>query len=180
MVDPVSTTTSIYVPSAALELTKTVNNNTPKINDTVIYTLIVQNHGPDTASSVKVTDVVPTGGLKFVGVDSINYGTYDPNTGVWTIGDLPANSIAKLVLSFKVERAGTIENNAKVTSITFDPNLYPTEASVTINVQKPTTPVNPVVNAKTIAMQHTGVPIGGLILAVLMVLGGFILPRRKN
>ena len=180
IITPVTTTTSIYVPSAALELTKTVNKTTPKINDTVIYTLIVQNHGPDTASSVKVTDMVPTGGLKFVGVDSINYGTYDPNTGVWTIGDLPANSIAKLVLSFKVERAGTIENNAKVTSITFDPNLYPTEASVTINVQKPTTPVNPVVNAKTIAMQHTGLPIGGLILAVLMVLGGFILPRRKN
>ena len=115
MVDPVSTTASIYVPSAALELTKTVNNSTPKVNDTVLYTLIVQNHGPDAATSVKVTDVVPTGGLKFVGVDSINYGTYDPTTGVWTIGDLPANSIAKLVLRFTVTRAGTIENNAKVT-----------------------------------------------------------------
>ncbi len=179
MVDPVSTSTSIYVPSAALELTKTVDNTTPKINDTVIYTLIVQNHGPDAATSVNVTDVVPTGGLKFVGVDSVNYGTYDPNTGVWTIGDLPANSIAKLVLRFTVERAGTIENKAKVTSITYDPNLYPTEATVTINVQKPVTPVNPV-NAKTIAMKHTGVPIGGLILAVLMILGGFVLPRRKN
>ena len=164
-----------------MELTKTVNNKTPKINDTVIYTLIVQNHGPDTASSVKVTDVVPTDGLKFVGVDSINYGTYDPSTGIWTIGDLPANSIAKLVLSFKVERAGTIENNAKVTSITFDPNLYPTEASVTINVQKPSNPDNTGGESEnSIAMQHTGVPIGGLILSVLMVLGGFILPRRKN
>jgi uncharacterized repeat protein (TIGR01451 family) len=180
MVDPVSTTASIYVPSAALELTKTVNNDTPKVNDTVLYTLIVQNHGPDAATSVKVTDVVPTGGLKFVGVDSVNYGTYNPNTGVWTIGDLPANSTAKLVLRFTVTRAGTIENKAKVTSLTYDPNLYPTEATVTINVQKPITPVNPVVNAKTIAMKHTGVPIGGLILAVLMILGGFVLPRRKN
>ena len=120
------------------------------------------------------------GGLKFVGVDSVNYGTYDPTTGVWTIGDLPANSIAKLVLRFTVTRAGTIENKAKVTSITFDPNLYPTEASVTINVQEPSNPTTPTVEAKTITMQHTGVPIGGLILSVLMVLGGFILPRRKN
>ena len=182
MVDPVSTTASIYVPSAALELTKTVNNNAPKINDTVSYTLIVQNHGPDAATSVKVTDVVPTGGLKFVGVDSVNYGTYDPNTGVWTIGDLPANSIAKLVLRFTVTRAGTIENNAKVTSLTYDPNMYPTEASVTINVQKPVTPVNPIptVGAKTIAMQHTGLPIGALILAVIMLFTGIVLPRRKN
>ena len=178
MVDPVSTTASIHIPSAALELTKTVNTKTPRIGDTVIYTLIVQNHGPDAATSVKVTEVVPTG-LKFVGVDSVNYGTYDPNTGVWTIGNLPANEVAKLVLRFTAERAGTIENKAKVTSITYDPNLYPTEATVTINVQNPITPVNPV-NAKTIAMKHTGVPIGGLILAVLMILGGFILPRRKN
>ena len=181
MVDPVSTTSSIYVPSAALELTKTVNNSTPKINNTVFYTLIVQNHGPDAATSVKVTDVVPTVGLKFVGVDSINYGTYDPTTGVWTIGDFPANSVAKLVLRFTVTRAGTIENNAKVTSLTYDPNLYPTEASVTINVQKPV-PVNPIptVGAKTIAMQHTGLPIGALILAVIMLFTGIVLPRRKN
>ncbi len=181
MVNPVSTTASIYVPSAALELTKTVNNNTPKINDTVLYTLIVQNHGPDAATSVKVTDVVPTGGLKFVGVDSVNYGTYNPNTGVWTIGDLPANSIAKLVLRFTVTRAGTIENNAKVTSLTYDPNMYPTEASVTINVQKPV-PVNPIptVGAKTITMQHTGLPIGALILAVIMLFTGIVLPKRKN
>ena len=181
MVNPVSTTASIYVPSAALEIIKTVNNKTPKIDDTVLYTLIVQNHGPDTANSVKVTDVVPTGGLKFIGVDSVNYGTYNPNTGVWTIGDLPANSVAKLVLRFTVTRSGTIENNAKVTSITYDPNMYPTEATVTINVQKPSNPNNNGGESEnSIAMQHTGVPIGGLILSVLMVLGGFILPRRKN
>jgi uncharacterized repeat protein (TIGR01451 family) len=174
---PVKTTTTIYVPSSALEITKTVNNKTPLVNDIVIYTLIVQNHGPDTANSVKVSDVFTTGGLKFVSVDSINYGTYDPNTGIWNIGNLPANSVARLVLSFKVERAGTYTNLAKVTSLTFDPNLYPREATVTIVAKEPTTPV---VNGKTVAMQHTGLPIGALILAVLMILGGFVLPRRKN
>jgi hypothetical protein len=42
--------------------------------------------------------------------------------------------------------------------------------------------VNPIptVGAKTIAMQHTGLPIGTLVLAVIMILGGFVLPRRKN
>ena len=180
MVDPVSTTASIHVPSAALELTKTVNTKTPKIGDTVIYTLIVQNHGPDAATSVKVTEVVPTG-LKFVGVDSVNYGTYDPNTGVWTIGNLPANEVAKLVLRFTAERAGIVINQAKVTSLTYDPNLYPTEASVTINVQQPE-PVDPIptVGAKTVTMQHTGLPIGALILAVIMLFTGIVLPRRKN
>ncbi|HEX7468684.1 MAG TPA: DUF11 domain-containing protein [Methanobacterium sp.] len=182
IITPVKTTANIYVPSAALDLTKKVNTKTPKIGDTVIYTLIVQNHGPDAANSLKVADVVTTGGLKFVGVDSINYGTYDPNTGVWSIDNLPANAVARLVLRYKTERAGIVINNAKVTSITFDPNLYPTEASVTINVQGSSNPTTPTttVSAKTIAMQHTGLPIVALILAVLMILGGSILPRRKN
>ena len=177
---PVKTTTTIYVPSSALEITKTVNNKTPLVNHIVIYTLIVKNHGPDTANSVKVSDVFTTGGLKFVGVDSINFGSYDPNTGIWSIGNLPANSVAKLVLSFKVEHAGTYTNLAKVTSLTYDPNLYPTEASVTIVAKEQAAPVTPVVQGKTITMQHTGLPIGALILAVLMILGGSILPRRKN
>jgi len=177
---PVKTTTTIYVPSSALEITKTVNNKTPLVNNNVIYTLKVQNHGPDTANSVKVSDVFTTGGLKFEGIDSINFGTYNPNTGIWTIGNLPANSIAKLVLSYKVERAGTYTNLAKVTSITFDPNLYPTEATVTIIAKEPTTPTNPVVQGKTIAMQHTGLPIGALILAVIMLFTGIVLPKMKN
>ena len=75
---------TLKVPTAALEITKTVNNNTPRVNDTVIYTLIVQNHGPDAATQVIVNEVIPTNGLKFVGVDSVTYGT-DAN-GVWTIG----------------------------------------------------------------------------------------------
>jgi hypothetical protein len=32
---------------------------------------------------------------------------------------------------------------------------------------------------KTIPMQHTGVPIAGLILAILTVIGGTIFPRKK-
>jgi uncharacterized repeat protein (TIGR01451 family) len=182
IITPVKTTANIYVPSAALDLTKTVNKKTPRIGDTVIYTLIVQNHGPDAANSLNVADVVTTGGLKFVGVDSINYGTYDPNTGVWSIDNLPANTVARMVLRYKAERVGIVINKAKVTAITFDPNLYPTEASVTINVLPNPEPVNPIptVGAKTIAMQHTGLPIGTLVLAVIMILGGFVLPRRKN
>ena len=66
---------TLKVPSAALEIRKTVNKNTPRVNDTVIYTLIVQNHGPDAATQVIVNEVIPTNGLKFVGVESVNYGS---------------------------------------------------------------------------------------------------------
>jgi len=139
----------------------------------------VQNHGPDTANSLKVADAFTTGGLKFVGVDSINYGTYDPTTGVWSIDNLPTNTVASLVLRFKTERAGIVINDAKVTSLTFDPNLYPTEASVTINVHNPSTTI-PTVGATSVAMQKTGLPIGALILAVIMLFTGIVLPKMKN
>ncbi len=171
---------TLKVPSAALEIRKTVNKNTPRVNDTVIYTLIVQNHGPDAATQVIVNEVIPTNGLKFVGVESVNYGSYA--NGVWTIGNLPANSIASLVLRFTVERAGSIENKAKVTSLTWDPNLYPHDAQVTIDAQTPDNPVNPIpeVNSKTIGMKTTGAPIGALLLAVLMVFVGIVMPKRKK
>ena len=67
---------------------------------------------------------------------------------------------------------------------------------LTIN-STPVTPITPVtpskpstglktsaypttVNATTIPMQHTGVPIAGLILAILTVIGGLIMPRLKK
>ena len=109
--------------------------------------------------------------------------TTDPDAnGVWTIGNLPANSIASLVLRFTVERAGSIENKAKVTSLTWDPNLYPHDAQVTIDAQTPDNPVNPIpeVNSKTIGMKTTGAPIGALLLAVIMVFAGIVMPKRKN
>jgi uncharacterized repeat protein (TIGR01451 family) len=184
MDEPVNATQSIYIPAAALELTKTVNETDPFVGDTVIYTLIVQNHGPDTATAVNVTDTVTTGGLKFIGVESINYGTYNPDTGVWTIGNLPAYTTATLVLKYLVESAGTITNNANVISETWDPNLYPNEAQVTINAQEqpvpPVPPVPPSPDGKTIPMQPTGAPIGALILAVLLVFAGLLSTKKRN
>ena len=44
MESPVSATASIYVPSADLVLTKTVNNTKPVVKDIVVFTLIVNNH----------------------------------------------------------------------------------------------------------------------------------------
>jgi len=68
--DPVSTTASIYVPSADLVLSKTVDNSKPKIKDTIHFTLIVNNRGPDTAVDVKVTDKLPAG-LSFLSYTAI-------------------------------------------------------------------------------------------------------------
>lgn len=166
-------------PAAALELTKTVNNANPTLHDTVIFTMIVQNHGPDTATTVKVSDVLPAG-LTYVS-SSADFGSYDSTTGIWTIGNLPANTIAHLTITCTVEQTGTINNEAKVTSLTYDPELYPRSALVTVNVKAPaSTPSQPTsVAAGTISMQTTGAPFVPLALGILLLFAGFATTRRK-
>ena len=178
-----TTSLTLNVPdAAALELTKTVSNINPVVHDTILYTLIVQNHGPNAATSVNVYDVLPLGGLTFVRVDSVDYGSYA--NGVWTIDNLPANTVAHLVLRFTVERAGTIENRATLTSLTWDPELYPHTSSVIINARNPPVQPSTTVNAQevqeTVGMQKTGMPMAAFALALVMLVSGILYSRREQ
>jgi len=163
-----------FIASADLAITKEVNNPRPNVNETIYYTIIVQNRGPDTSLNVKVVDILPEG-LTYVSSDA-NYGSYNPDTGIWNIGNLPAKTIAKLIITAIVTRTGDITNKAKVVSDTYDPIIDDTTASVTIRVQKEPKPTP--VNGKTVPMKRTGLPMGILALAILMVLGGLI--KRTN
>jgi uncharacterized repeat protein (TIGR01451 family) len=173
MDDPVSAQASIYVPSADLVLTKTVDKTTPTVKDTVIFTLIVNNNGPDAAVDVTVNDKLPAG-LTYVS-HTVNFGTYDPNTGLWTIESLPNGASAVLTITAVVEESGQIVNQANVTALTWDPNLEGNTASAAMDVQAEPVPVH----GKTVDMEKTGAPIFGLLLAFFMVLAGMVLPRRK-
>ena len=53
-----------------------------------------------------------------------------------------------------------------------DPDLSNNQASVTVSPYAEPT-------AKTIPLQKTGIPIGGMLLATLMVFAGMALPKRK-
>ncbi|NYB52293.1 MAG: DUF11 domain-containing protein [Methanobacteriaceae archaeon] len=163
---------TINVPPAAdLEITKTVSNPRPYIHELIYFTLIVQNKGPDTATNVYVTDKLPEGAVYIS--SSANYGSYDPNTGIWTIGNLPRGAVAQLVITVGVEKVGPLENHAHVYSDTYDPILDNQNATATLDVQA--IPVN----GKTVPMQKTGAPLGALLLALLMLLSGVFSAKRK-
>ncbi len=174
-----ASTTTTVIREANLAITKTVDKSRPVVKDIIHYTLIINNNGPDTAVNTQVADKLPAG-LRFVSYTA-NYGTYDPATGIWTIGNLSNGARAVLTITSVVENSGIIINEAKVTSITTDPNLDDNTARVTINAQQPDEPAKPEVNAgsETVKMQETGIPVGMLVLAILAVLGGFITPKRK-
>lgn len=135
------------------------------------FTLVVKNNGPDTAVNVKVTDALPDG-LEYVSYQASPGTYYDPLTNVWTIGDMVNGSSATLKLVAKATKTGVFTNIAVVSSDTEDPNLENNRDTASLTVREP-------VKAVTVPMQPTGLPIGYLVIAVLMVLGGTLIPKRK-
>src|SRR5262249_8134150 len=55
-----NTATATETPQQAdLGLTKTVSNSTPNVGDTITFTITLTNTGPDVATDVAVTDLLP-------------------------------------------------------------------------------------------------------------------------
>ena len=191
--DAQTVNTSVTInPKSSLYLTVTPSKTNPVAGDTVIYTLKVGNNGPDTAENVVMTYVIPEG-LEFVGAtdDTGNTWTYDENTRTitWNMGSVPKGD-PNLWLNLRVAQAGQYLINPTLTTSTYDPTLNSNIQSFTVNAiaeitQVPVVQV-PVVNSEskitkttTIRMQETGIPLPLMLLAILMVLGGFLAPKRK-
>jgi uncharacterized repeat protein (TIGR01451 family) len=178
---------TLNVPEAAdLSITKTVKPTNPSLHDSVIFTIIVHNHGPDTALNVYAIDKLPKG-LTYIS-SSTNYGSYNPKTGKWTIGTLLKNTTAVLTIKSGVGAVGTIQNHATVYSSTYDPTLNDRTASATVYVKKVKHPGKHEkcyglycnCHGKTIPMQHTGTPIAALIIAILMIISGLVISVGIN
>ena len=122
-------TATIDAPGAAdLSLTKTVTSNTPNFGSNVTFTLTVANAGPDQATGVVVTDLLPTG-LVFVS-STPSQGSYVATTGVWTVGTINNGSSATLSIVARVNSTAAINNVAQVTaSGVFDPDSTPNDGA---------------------------------------------------
>ena len=59
---------------------------------------------------------------------------YNPDTGVWFVGDLDNNESAILKIVVQVIKVGNITNNVNVTGTGHDTNLTNNNASVSVNV----------------------------------------------
>ena len=104
-------------PEANLVVVKEVSKQIVKTGETVTWTVTVTNNGPDTAVNTRVTDELPAG-LIYNG-HKADVGNYDPDTGVWIVGDLAKGESKKLVISTIANIANkTIVNVANVTSDT--------------------------------------------------------------
>ena len=136
-------------PEADLDLTMTVDIPDPEIGQEVTFTLTVTNGGPDDASVVKVSDLLP-GGLVFV---SHSAGIYNSATGVWDASPLVATDHRELQIVARVTSATPVLNYAEVTAVTApgpDPDSIPGNDSTAEDddaaaLVSPRTPANTII-----------------------------------
>lgn len=115
----------IDVPDTAdLGLDKAAQPQQPNVGDTVVFTLTVANAGPDTASGVVISDVLPAQ-LTFVNA-AASQGSYDDATGLWNLGALTVPQTETLVITATVTANGVITNVAEIFfSDQYDPDSTP-------------------------------------------------------
>ncbi|MHA3789177.1 PKD domain-containing protein [Flavobacterium hauense] len=127
--DQASATVVPITQVADLSLTKTVigGDLTPLVDSQVSFEIVVTNAGPQTASGVQVTDLLPTG-YTYV-IHNATAGNYNSTTGVWNIGTLFNSDSETLIVTAAVNAAGSHTNTAQITASSLpDPDSTPNNA----------------------------------------------------
>ena len=106
---------------ADVKIEKTVDNANPQCDDYVTFTIKATNLGPNTANGVQVTDLLPTG-LNYVS-NTASHGSYNPTTGIWTVGTLANGVYATLTIRVKVD-CGQVNNSVFDLGVAKDFNLF--------------------------------------------------------
>ena len=108
----------VPIPVFDLLTNKYVNNSTPIIGETFIYTITIENRGNINATGVLLNDLIPSS-LTFI---SANTAAYNPTNGLWTVGNIDAGTTATLNISVSIDAGAnlgsTITNT--ITSIVSD------------------------------------------------------------
>ncbi|MFQ5630290.1 MAG: SdrD B-like domain-containing protein, partial [bacterium] len=103
-----------YRLNADLDLAKKVNNPVPYLGDGILFTITVTNNGPGGSDGVAVS--IPLGtGLVYQSATQ-SRGSYDAQTGIWTIGDIKAGSSYTLWIVAKVTSTNAIECTAEISA----------------------------------------------------------------
>ena len=124
--------TILVHPVIDLTVNKTVNSSHIIKGDTISWVITISNNGPDTATNVKVTDLLPEG---LVYINSlVDKGTYNSSNGIWIVGELNVGETVSLTIITKTVEAGFITNNVNITGEEKDLNISNNEANVTITV----------------------------------------------
>lgn len=91
-------------------ITKTVSAPSISVGASAYFTIVVSNPSNSSISSATVTDLLPPGLVYESYTASI--GTYNPGTGIWSIGSMAKNTTATLTINFHGDTVGAYTNTA--------------------------------------------------------------------
>ena len=104
--------------NANVAVLQSASSLSPSVQSLVTLVITATNHGPETATNVRVTDGLPSQ-MAFVS-QIASRGSYSPTTGVWSVGSLAANASAALTLTAQVQGSGSFINQAVVSATEYD------------------------------------------------------------
>ena len=107
--------------SSDLGVVKTADNYLPLIGHTIVFTIIATNYGPSDATGVTITEILENGYTYVSSTTTV--GTYNPSSGVWTIGTMISGASETLRITAVVNSAGTYVNTATISGNEPDGNL---------------------------------------------------------
>ena len=116
-----------YSLCANVSVIKSVNNATPLVGSTVIFTITASNSGPSDASGVVITDNIPAGYTVTSVIPSVGTWTA-PN---WNIGNIAVGALPTLTITAIVNGTGPYSNTATITANETDSNLLNNTSTVT-------------------------------------------------
>jgi uncharacterized repeat protein (TIGR01451 family) len=127
-------TTTVAVAVSDLSISKTAGAGPFGTGNPVAYTIAVANAGPDAATGIVVTDVLPAG-TTFSSATPSQGSCIGTTTVTCTLGTLASGASATIALTVTLPpNAGPVSNTATVTSATADPNPANNSSTATINV----------------------------------------------
>jgi uncharacterized repeat protein (TIGR01451 family)/CSLREA domain-containing protein len=122
-------------PASDLAVAKSVSPTQVKVGQLLTFSITASNLGPDAASAVVVSDLLPPGYL-FVDANA-ETGSYDAGTGLWTIGDLAVDAEFSLDISVTANPSGPYLNTAVIGGANFDPDPDNNSASAEVEIMEP-------------------------------------------
>lgn len=106
---------------ADVMIEKFSSTSNPQCGEQFTYTIKVTNNGPNEAKGIQATDLLPAG-LNYVSSNA-SQGTYDSNTGLWTVGDLSNGANATLTIAV-IADCDEINNSTFDFGVAKDYNLF--------------------------------------------------------
>ncbi|MFD0992020.1 T9SS type B sorting domain-containing protein, partial [Tenacibaculum geojense] len=114
--DEDSAVTNPVIHVADLSVTKEVvdGDTTPLVGQEITFEITVRNDGPQEATGVEITDVIPSG--YDYQTFSSSTGTYDELTGIWVVGNLANGDVETLLIDVTVNPNGNYLNTTEITA----------------------------------------------------------------